>query len=241
MSDDNPATTLSALIDSLEVVEKALEPLQAQEWSSTLEGLSMLERAKMDVLASYTIHDLIWVYLKLKGVDPENHDVSAELERIKTYYAKVKAVEEPEAPRPQIDSAAAKRFITSSIPKSQHLTPNSTANADLPASSAAQLAASQAASALQGDEEEEASTLRRLGKAGRFRFIEKEGTGEKIIPGSGSATNDAGEEQNLAAEEEEEEEDEEEDEEVGNASGMTEEAEEFLRGIEEEMKVTRRR
>ncbi|WVF71558.1 hypothetical protein IAT40_006366 [Kwoniella sp. CBS 6097] len=239
MSDDNPAVTLSALTNSLDVLERALEPLQAQEWSSTLEGLSTLERAKMDVLASYTINDLIWVYLKLKGIDPEKHDVSAELDRIKTYYTKVRAVEEPDAPRPQIDSAAAKRFIKSSIPKSQHLS-----NANLPSSSAAQIAASQALSATQQDGEEE-KTLRRLGKAGRFRFIEKEGKAEKIIPGSGLATG-GGEDfevDNEEAEEvdEAEEQGDEDDNEAANASGVTEEAEEFLRGIEEEMKITRRR
>ena len=52
------------------------------------------------------------VYLKMKGVDPATHEVSAELvcpplppvsntsdqkERIRTYYGKVKRVEEPES------------------------------------------------------------------------------------------------------------------------------------------------
>jgi exosome complex protein LRP1 len=86
-----------------------------------------MDRAKMDILVSYAINDLIWgklmissdmrnradgsVYLKMKGVDPATHEVSAELvcapfsiqkaadekERIRTYYGKVKRVEEPES------------------------------------------------------------------------------------------------------------------------------------------------
>jgi hypothetical protein len=32
----------------------------------------------------------------MKGVDPAEHEVVGELERIKKYYAKIRAVEEPE-------------------------------------------------------------------------------------------------------------------------------------------------
>ncbi|OCF36762.1 hypothetical protein I316_01358 [Kwoniella heveanensis BCC8398] len=253
MADEfNPATTLSALTKSLDVLENALKPLQTQEWSSTLEELSTLERAKMDVLASYAVNDLIWVYLKLKGIDPEKHDVSAELDRIKTYYAKVRAVEEPDAPRPQIDSAAAKRFIKSSIPKSQHLKPNSNVDADLPTSSAAALVASQARDAasvtsLRQQQEDEQEALPRLGKAGRFRFIDQKGDARKrIIPGSENANiedeEEEGEGEDIEVDGDEPiEEVAEVDDEAANASGMTEEAEEFLRGIEEEMKATRTR
>ncbi|WVR07136.1 hypothetical protein IAU60_004177 [Kwoniella sp. DSM 27419] len=178
MADESPAATLKSLTASLAGLEAALDPLCAEEWSQTVDGLSTLERAKMDILASYTINDLIWVYLKLKGVDPAKHDVTAELDRIKLYYGKVKAVEEPESARPSIDSAAAKRFITSSLPKSQHL----------PKTSAAELAAKQARAAVA--EQEEDASLRRAGKQGRFRFIQDQGS-EKLVPGQAEETDGA--------------------------------------------------
>ncbi|WWD17402.1 hypothetical protein CI109_101843 [Kwoniella shandongensis] len=214
-----PQQTLSSLTDSLDVLEKAFEPLvgsSASTWTETISALPTLERAKMDVLVAYAINDLIWVYLKTKGIDPEKHDVAAELERIKTYYAKVRAIEEPETQRPQINSAAAKRFIHSSLPRSQHLPPPT---------SAAQLASDQARRAVAEQEEEE--SLRRVGKAGRFRFIDQEGGAEKIIPGHQA---DGGDDDLGEAEGEDED-----DEMDGSGDRTVTQAEEFLRDLEEEM------
>ncbi|KAK8864301.1 hypothetical protein IAR55_001548 [Kwoniella newhampshirensis] len=208
-----PQQTLASLTSSLDTLEKAFKPLESSPWSETISALPTLERAKMDVLVSYAINDLIWVYLKTKGIDPEKHDVSAELERIKAYYAKVRAVEEPEIQRLQINSAAAKRFIHSSLPKSQHLPPQ-------PVNSAAQLAASQARQAVLEQEEEE--SLRRVGKASRFRFVNGDGEGErvKILPGQNEGQDG----------------DEDVDEDEGMDGGGGDDADEFFKDLEEEMK-----
>ncbi|OCF60502.1 hypothetical protein L486_00135 [Kwoniella mangroviensis CBS 10435] len=222
LTESDPKQSLASLMSSLSNVENSLESLLDDQnqagpstWSDKLEKLSMLDRAKMDVLASYTINDLIWIYLKLKGVDPDKHEVTAELDRIKTYYTKIKSIEEPETRRNRIDSDAAHRFVKSSIPRSQHLPPTS----------AAQLAQQQAESAIAEQEEEE--SLRRLGKASRFRFIEKEGK-ETIIPGQDAA------EDNDNEDEDEEENMEEESESIEEQGGL--DAEDFLKGVEEEMK-----
>ncbi|WVW83800.1 hypothetical protein I302_105821 [Kwoniella bestiolae CBS 10118] len=210
--DSDPKTTLETLISSLSTVENSLESLLENEgsstWSEKVEKLSMMDRAKMDVLVSYTVNDLIWIYLKLKGVDPEKHEVTGELDRIKTYYTKIKSIEEPDTRRNKIDQSAAHRFIKSSLPRSQHLPPTS----------AAQLAAQQAQNAVAEQEQEE--SLRRLSKAGRFRFIEKEGR-ETIIPGQGGEDEDMEEDDDAGTEGE-------------GDDGVN--AEEFLKGVEEEMK-----
>jgi exosome complex protein LRP1 len=91
----DPAVTLAALRSSLTSVEETLGPLLEKKWNDTTASLSTMDRAKMDILVSYAINDLIWgksltpsdmtcgadgsVYLKMKGVDPATHEVSAEL------------------------------------------------------------------------------------------------------------------------------------------------------------------
>ncbi|WWC89429.1 uncharacterized protein L201_004353 [Kwoniella dendrophila CBS 6074] len=234
--EQDPKQTLNSIISTLPNLELTLEALlndnnvkQKQNnessiwsiWSENLNKLDNLDRAKMDILISYTINDLIWVYLKLKGIDPEKHDVTSELDRIKTYYTKVKSIEKPETQRTRIDSAAAHRFVKSSIPKSQHLPPPPS-----PSTSAAQLAKDQAQKAI--DEQEEDESIRRLNKSNRFRFIEKEGK-ESIIPG---------EQQEQAQEEEGDDiEDEDHDMDQDEIPGNDIDADAFLKGVEEEMNI----
>jgi len=65
MSEDaDPTTTLSALRESLDSVEKTLEPLLKRKWSETTSSLNTMDRAKMDILVSYAINDLIWGELR---------------------------------------------------------------------------------------------------------------------------------------------------------------------------------
>ncbi|KIR55778.1 exosome complex protein LRP1 [Cryptococcus gattii Ru294] len=170
MTETSPKATLSALNESLDALEAALAPLEAKPWSQTVEDLLPLERTKIDVLGAYLINDLVWVYLKTKGVDPAKHDVTAELERIKTYYSKVSCAEGREEIRPKVDAAAAHRFVANSIPRAQHLPPTTSA----------ELAANQRA--LRIAEEEEEESIRRLGKPSRFRHIQERGK-LKLIPG----------------------------------------------------------
>lgn len=72
--------------------------------------------------------------------------------------------------RPKVDAAAAHRFVSSSIPRTQHLPPTTSA----------ELAANQRA--LRVAEEEEEESIRRLGKPSRFRHIQERGQ-LKLIPG----------------------------------------------------------
>lgn len=58
MSD--PSSSTSALLAALPALESSLGQLKAKPWSETVESLDHLDRAKMDVLMSYAINDLIW-------------------------------------------------------------------------------------------------------------------------------------------------------------------------------------
>ena len=37
------------------------------------------------------------VYLRMKGIDPATHEVSPELDRIRTYYSKINILDAPES------------------------------------------------------------------------------------------------------------------------------------------------
>ncbi|WVN88227.1 uncharacterized protein L203_103428 [Cryptococcus depauperatus CBS 7841] len=181
MSDSEPPQkTLTSITSSLDALDEAIAPITNQPWNEIISKLSLLDKTKMDILGAYLVNDLIWVYLKLKGVDPSKHEVTGELERIRTYYSKVASLAGGNVePQPKIDVAAAHRFISASIPRAEHLPPTS----------AAELAASQALRASR--EEAKEDSIRELnksrGKAGRFkRHIKDEGETIKLVPGQNS-------------------------------------------------------
>ncbi|GAA5841908.1 hypothetical protein JCM11251_005417 [Rhodosporidiobolus azoricus] len=124
MSDTDPTATLAQLSTSLTALETALEPLLAKPLEEHLAAAQdePLVQARMQVLASYVVHDLIWVYLKAAGVEPSTHPVMEEIERLKGYFGKLKQAEggappaaEASKPRMQVDRAAANRFISAAI------------------------------------------------------------------------------------------------------------------------------
>jgi exosome complex protein LRP1 len=58
--EENPTATLAALRISLSSVEETLAPLLEKKWNDTTGSLNTMDRAKMDILVSYAINDLIW-------------------------------------------------------------------------------------------------------------------------------------------------------------------------------------
>ncbi|BEI89972.1 uncharacterized protein CcaverHIS019_0300420 [Cutaneotrichosporon cavernicola] len=191
--DADPVATLRDFNVSLDTIEAALVPLLARPLTETREALGSIERAKLDVLLAYTVNNLVWMYLRMRGIEPDNHGVAKEL-RVKGYYDKVRDAEDGTKPktRNRIDKDAAKRFITHSI--------------GAPASSNAAMARRQAEAAIRERQEGESRATR----ANRFRHVAAEG--ERLSDGE--------EEEDEEEEEEEEEEKEEEDEEKDEEEGM---------------------
>ncbi|GAA5944714.1 hypothetical protein JCM1841_000325 [Sporobolomyces salmonicolor] len=126
MADSDPKATLSALSSSLTSLEAALSPLLASPFEDLCNAQDPLASAKLEVLVSYVVHDLIWVYLKTAGVEPSTHPVMQELDRLRGYFAKLKSAEggaapppTPDKPRMTLDRAAASRFISAAISSSR--------------------------------------------------------------------------------------------------------------------------
>ena len=111
-----PLETLDSLSSSLDEIEILLGPLFQKSLAQTEDDLEPLQKAKLDVLLTYVIQDLVLsafemiepgvflrnpfsiaVFLKTKGLDPSKHPVSEELKRVKSYFDKIKAAENPAA------------------------------------------------------------------------------------------------------------------------------------------------
>ncbi|CDH49699.1 predicted protein [Lichtheimia corymbifera JMRC:FSU:9682] len=111
---------VKALKARIEVVNRHLEPLLSAPLSETYGKLPVNEKAQLQVLLSYTINSLFYMYLKTQGVFPQEHPVATELARIRTYIEKIKKAE-GKGPKPsmQVDKGAAARFIKAALADDQ--------------------------------------------------------------------------------------------------------------------------
>lgn len=51
-----------------------------------------LNERKVDLVSTYTLHSVFWVYLATQGINPKEHPVKQELERIGVYMNRVKDI-----------------------------------------------------------------------------------------------------------------------------------------------------
>jgi len=69
----------------------------------------------MQATLAYVTQDLIYMYLKTKGIDPSGHPVMAQMTEISKYFAKIKDTEDPEKRKLAVDRDAARRFINAAL------------------------------------------------------------------------------------------------------------------------------
>ncbi|SPO42610.1 related to LRP1 - nuclear exosome-associated nucleic acid binding protein [Moesziomyces antarcticus] len=140
----SPLPTLQALSASFTELSTILQPLLAHNYEAINTALQAnssasastqpdaaekgedelhgrLDAARMQVSVAYVLMDLVWILLKTKGVDPTNHPVMQELERVKSYFGKIKRVQDDEKePKNEqkgsrVDKSAAGRFIRAAL------------------------------------------------------------------------------------------------------------------------------
>ncbi|PWN95405.1 hypothetical protein FA09DRAFT_362783 [Tilletiopsis washingtonensis] len=146
---NDPAPTLATLRSALATLTSTLDPLLASPLSALAQQLESgssqtqakhaervqtksgeasraeldgrLDAARLNVSVAYVLLDLVWMYLKVEGIDPATHPVVPELERVKGYFAKIAAAqklnEEKAEPRSRVDATAAGRFIKAALDK----------------------------------------------------------------------------------------------------------------------------
>ncbi|KAK2590747.1 hypothetical protein QQS21_011559 [Conoideocrella luteorostrata] len=112
---------LDKLDSQLDDLEDALEPLLSNLNEKAFQ-LPLLDRAKLFSLTAYSIESLLFSYLRLQGTDAQNHAVYTELKRVQQYFGKIKAVEEPEAPRNMVvNQEAAARILKADLADNKSL------------------------------------------------------------------------------------------------------------------------
>ncbi|KAM0746558.1 hypothetical protein T439DRAFT_134063 [Meredithblackwellia eburnea MCA 4105] len=141
--ESDPTALVATLSTTLSSLESALAPLLKLKLAELNEQHKddNIGKAKLAVMIAYVVHDLVWVYLRTAGVDPNNHPVIQELDRLKIYFEKLAHAEksgsvegdaEPStstsattSARQHIDKEAASRFIAAAIGGSRTLSPAS--------------------------------------------------------------------------------------------------------------------
>ncbi|KAF9469740.1 hypothetical protein BDZ94DRAFT_1206523 [Collybia nuda] len=109
-------TKLAALSASLDDLEAQLAPLFSQTLPEVIVGLEPIQQAKLQTVIPYLVYDLVFIYLKSRGIDPKTHPVVPELDRVRQYFEKISIAEKgPTTKRAEIDKAAAGRFIKHAI------------------------------------------------------------------------------------------------------------------------------
>lgn len=107
---------IAKLNKHLDELESQLEPLLSQSLAETLVRLDTIQQAKIQVVIPYVVYDLVFVYLKARGIDPMTHPVVRELDRVRVYFDKIKSAEESVQKRKSgLDKEAAERFIKHAI------------------------------------------------------------------------------------------------------------------------------
>ncbi|KAM9804403.1 nuclear nucleic acid-binding protein C1D [Neosynchiropus ocellatus] len=105
---------LKAFDSSVSSVKTMLEKMISLPKNDVVEKLDSLDQAKLDLMSAYTLNSLFWMYLVTQGVNPREHGIKQELERIRTYMNRVKEISDKKKAA-RLDKGAAARFVRSAL------------------------------------------------------------------------------------------------------------------------------
>jgi exosome complex protein LRP1 len=108
---------VSTCRSALQAVERHLEPLLAKNPNEVARKLAPLEQAELQVGLGYTVASLYFCHLLTQGIDPAEHPIKQELDRIQLYFRKLKTTKEEidnrerEEEKKRRDAEAAQRMM----------------------------------------------------------------------------------------------------------------------------------
>ncbi|XP_033469770.1 nuclear nucleic acid-binding protein C1D [Epinephelus lanceolatus] len=105
---------LAGFDSSVSSVKTMIEKLMSMPRNDLLEKLDPLDQAKLDLMSAYTLNSLFWMYLVTQGVNPREHGIKQELERIRTYMNKVKEITDRKKAA-RLNKGAAARFVRNAL------------------------------------------------------------------------------------------------------------------------------
>ncbi|XP_063470817.1 nuclear nucleic acid-binding protein C1D-like [Symphalangus syndactylus] len=104
---------LSVFANSIDSVDEMLKNMMSVSRNELLQKLDPFEQAKVDLVSAYTLNSMFWVYLVTQGVNPKEHPVKQELERIRVYMNRFKEIEKKNAGK--LDRGAASRLVKNAL------------------------------------------------------------------------------------------------------------------------------
>ncbi|XP_022206397.1 nuclear nucleic acid-binding protein C1D-like [Nilaparvata lugens] len=110
--DKRVKSTINKLHTKVELLKEILEKSDSLNFDNDEDALA--KKVSHDLFKSFTVTSLFYAYLKTQGIDPNEHPVKQELDRIKTYIAKSKVIHDRKF-RPKVDQGASKRFVKHSL------------------------------------------------------------------------------------------------------------------------------
>ncbi|XP_056617024.1 nuclear nucleic acid-binding protein C1D [Triplophysa dalaica] len=122
MADDGPVEDYPTEIEdnlndfdsSVTSVQNMVQSLISASRSNHLVKLSPLDQAKLDLMSVYALNSMFWMYLVTQGVNPKDHGIKQELERIRTYMNKVKEIADKKKAA-RLNTDAASRFVRNAL------------------------------------------------------------------------------------------------------------------------------
>ncbi|XP_047459240.1 nuclear nucleic acid-binding protein C1D isoform X2 [Mugil cephalus] len=105
---------LTCFDSSVTSIKTMLDKLMSMSKNDLLEKLDPLDQAKLDLMSAYTLNSLFWMYLVTQGVNPREHGIKQELERIRTYMNRVKEITDKKKAA-RLDKGAASRFLRNAL------------------------------------------------------------------------------------------------------------------------------
>ena len=115
---------VSDLSTTITALESALNPLTRTPLSTTASKLPLLDKAKLHILTTYALESVLFNSLRLNGTDAKTHPVFAELNRVKEYFAKIKAAGgggTENKPTARVDKDAVGRFVKAGLAGNERL------------------------------------------------------------------------------------------------------------------------
>ncbi|XP_017787191.1 PREDICTED: nuclear nucleic acid-binding protein C1D-like [Nicrophorus vespilloides] len=79
--------------------------------SKIAEGLSMKDQMEYDLFIAYTLNTLYWLYLRVRGLDPNENEVKKEIQRVREYMVKAQTAVERHTLRKTVNVEVAERFV----------------------------------------------------------------------------------------------------------------------------------
>ncbi|XP_062319621.1 nuclear nucleic acid-binding protein C1D [Osmerus eperlanus] len=105
---------LTGFESSVASVNTMVQTVLSMPRKELMERLDPLEQAKLDLMSAYTLNSLFWMYLVTQGINPKEHGIKQELERIRTYMNRVKEITDRKKAA-RLDKGAVSRFVRNAL------------------------------------------------------------------------------------------------------------------------------